>query len=83
MIIFSWDGQLGQNGGGEVQGGEHRGGAGAASRSRQGFPPGHPSYKGHGQQQQKVNRQQPENIDVTNIYSVLASLGSGMGSPRF
>ena len=79
----SWDGQLGQQGGGDVQGGVSRGGGGAATRSKQSLPPGHPRYGGTGQQQHTLNRQQVGQIDVSNIYYVLASLGSDLGSPRF
>ena len=76
----SWDGQLGQGVGRDVQGGGYRGGSGA--RSRQSFPPGHPGNGGSGQRQQMMSRQHLGNLELSNIYSALASLGGIVGSPR-
>ena len=79
----SWQGQVDQQGGGggnvQAQGGRHRGDVGGI-RPKQYFPPGHPSYGGNVGQ----GKLHPGGgIDVSNIFSVLAELGNGMGSPRY
>ena len=76
----SWQGQVDQKGGGNVQHGVQRGGAGGVgTRHKQTLPPGHPSYGGR--HQQVMAKQPPAGIDISNIFSVLAALGNGNGSP--
>ena len=83
----SWEGQSGRSGGQVNRSGNtaHQGGGtspavGGHSR-RPNLPPGHPGRVGPNQQTMAQAQAAP--IELSNLYSILATLGAGVGSSQY